>query len=1202
MIANRCPHCGESLPGTANYCSHCGESLTSPEHQSIHSSSKEDQPNAGATNAGHTTPLRAPHLSEHAVLYSRESMDTKPMELAEAEETQHLSPSLATPVAGQQLFSDIDSDLQLLTIDEQDEDIDSLVLSNSASWNKVIHSGSTRQTPVSLPTRSLKNLSLGQATAADKRKRRPPALYFWLALLVIVCLLSGGLFGIFVIRGGKASHGKPLLQISPTRAVAGETITLSGSNFSPGGRVGLAYNMSNALYDTHHRHIIVADRQGSFTDTVQVPPRWPTGSYVISAEDALVHQIARFTLLVTNSPNVLIGPAHFLLLRNGITLSPGDNTLDLGLGDQATNSTSAITLTNDGGGQISWQASSTAPSWLLVSPPSGMLSSGQDQDVTIAVDRANLLPGPYQAEVYFTPNGGNPQALLVTMQVTKLQPGHEAVLQVSPAVLSFSATDGSSGSPGQVITVSNPGVQTLQWSAAPSTTDGSNWLSITPQSGTVDSGRSQAMKVNVNTSTLLPGVYSGAVTFNNAGPTAIQGSVQQVLISLTILPQCALQVSPGNLTFTDAYLQPAPAPKTLTVGASQSCSAPLSWNAAITTANNGQWLSMNTTSGTTPATMTLTASTTALTPGTYTATVIFTTSSGTQTVPVTLIIGQPTTPVLSASPDMVNFNGTTGQPNPLTQTATITNSGGGTLNWSATASTTVGGLWLTVSPQTGPLAAGASASITITARVLPSLTPGTYTGTVTVTGTDGAENPAQGSPQAFPVTFVVQAPCGISAGPAALAFSGVVGQSNLQAQTATITASGACAHALNWIATASASAPWLTATPASGTVSPSTPSTSSIGVVLDGLKAGTYTGTLTLAATDSVKNQPVGTPQAIQVTLVVQPPCTLQAPSVQRETFTTETGVNPNSRSFTIGITGTCSAAVTITPTATTGDGSGWLTVTPSSAIVESGGSATFTIAATPGSLPAGTYKGSISMAAVDSGITIVGSSQAIPVMLKVLAPPVLTASPSSLAFNVTRGTSSQVITIGNSGGVGLNWTAALAPNAPSFVSLSASSGTNLLGGQNASVRVTVNAAGLPAGKTYTTRVIIKAIDRFTNGVVVGSPIKIPITITVAGAVPAMQPGDTTLLFKIKAGAAPSAQALTISNSGGGTLTWTVSTPTVAWLTVTPLSGSDDAGASSPITFTVNVSGLSKGTYRTQVKITPGSGTAATIAVSVKVH
>ena len=215
------------------------------------------------------------------------------------------------------------------------------------------------------------------------------------------------------------------------------------------------------------------------------------------------------------------------------------------------------------------------------------------------------------------------------------------------------------------------------------------------------------------------------------------------------------------------------------------------------------------------------------------------------------------------------------------------------------------------------------------------------------------------------------------------------------------------------------------------------------------------------------------------------------------ENFNSEVGANPATQTFTIGIFGACTGNVTITPTVT----QNWLAVTPSSATITRG-STTFTVTVTSASLASGNYNGSISLAAVVAGMTITGSPQTVGVTLNVLAAPSLTAGPGSLTFNVATGTTSQPIGIGNTGGAPLNWTAALASGAPSFVSLSATSGTNLAGGANTSVNVIVNASGVTSGSTFTASVMISSIDPLTGKAVSGSPVTVTVTINITTPTP----------------------------------------------------------------------------------------------------
>ncbi len=1048
-----------------------------------------DGPTLDAINLVPTVPTPTPKVGEPEELPTQpidpeENIPTQAVVSRQDEETQRIAPRdemvTLSPSQWQRLASDGDMSFSTRRIDEADGGNNDEIRRFS-TWNKVVHYKNRGSvfTPPPLDTftpevresanwshdgRPQGSPSLVPAGMVDGRPqgsppllpttpaptmttnpppRRPqPKLLFWLSTLAIIALLLGGIFGIVDVLGrsptaqSSSGQGAFSLQVTPSIIAPGGTITLRGNRFSPRGRVGLFRDTNIPVIDTGGSRIITTDTAGNFTDTVTVDPAWLSGSHTIHAEDALTHKTASFAIIVTG--HSASKPPHLELSASSI---------NLGSGDQATDSAMAVTLSNAGGGTISWQSGTTQP-WLLLSPNNGTFVAGQPMKITIAGDRSNLKQGAYSGNVIFSSNAGQ-LTLHVKMNVTPLEPQHEAVLQLTPGVLSFTGIDGGANPTALVITISNPGLLPLQWSESSATDDGSNWLVVTPQSGTVSKGGSLAMKIGVNMSMMLPGTYSGWVTFNSAGPDPVKDSPQTVFVSLTVLPQCAISVSPGSLTFTAVSLQSSPNPKAINVGLSEGCSTAMQWNAAVSTRNGGHWLSIGQSSGRTPAYPQVSVNSSNLSPGTYTGALVFSTKSGNQTLPVTLIVAPPTMPVLSVGPATMNFSAVYGQSNPPVQVATIINSGGGTLVWNASATTSTGAMWLAISTTAGSLSAGQSAAITVTVRLLQSLTPGSYNGTITFNATDGSGNAAIGSPQLIPITFVVQPLCTIGATPLALNFTGIAGQSNPGAQVVNIAASGTCANALNWTATASTSSggAWLSASPASGSVSLSAPSATNIGVSLAGLSAGNYSGAVTITAVDSVTGQKAGVPQTIAITLAVQPACMLQAPSGSGETYSAEVGLNPSMQTFSIGVTGTCSGSITLTPTATTGDGGSWLAVTPASAQVTSGNSATFTVTVTSASLAAGTYNGTISLAAVDgNGITITGSPQQVGITTNVLAAPALNAGPGALTFNVDTGSSNQQIAINNAGGEPLNWTAALDPNAPSFVSLSSTSGSSLAG------------------------------------------------------------------------------------------------------------------------------------------------------------
>ena len=1175
MRVIRCPNCDEPLPGLANFCAICGETLISSPTSTTTMLSRRPR----SLKVSHFFALRS-DAQETVPFKKLSSVSSETVKLVQRPLRLGRDSTIPPGRIADNSLEDVESD------DDRP----------GGNWHKIVDSRPRTpavprtsmpapRMPLPLPPEYLLTAIPPRPTRTSPR-RRQPSIFFWVSVLMFLAVLLGGLVGVVLsLRHGalaqKLSQANEIaLQVTPASVALGNVITLRGSNFSPHGHIGLTRDTTIPVVDTEGNTIIQADGKGSFADTVIVEAEWQAGSHLIRAEDAIMHKSATFTIIVTgHTPS--LRPPHLLLSSGAI---------DLGAGDQATNSTKTITLTNGGGGQISWQSAATQ-SWLLLSPKNGTFSNGQSIQVTIAANRSNLQPGGYVAQVIFTSNAG--QVMLpVKMKTTPLDPGHEAVLQLTPAVLSFTGVDGGSNPPAQILTVSNPGVLPLQWSASTS----SDWLSITPTSSDVSKGGSQAVEIGVNSSLQLPGTYSGVVRFTSRQLAPTRDSPQNIYVSLTIVPQCALQITPGVLSFTDVYLQPGPAAKTINVNAAQTCSTPLRWNAIATTNNGERWLHIGNTSGTTPSLPAVSINVEGLKPGIYSGTIIFSWSAGTQTMPVTFIMGQPTAPILLTSLALMNFSGIIGQPGPPGQAITITNSGGGTLNWQASAATNFGGAWLFVAPSAGTLASHQSKTVNVTVIILNDLMPNTYTGMVTITGTDASGHPVLGSPQNIPVNFIVLAPCTIAGTPSALSFAGVVGQPDPLAQPATITTSGTCTHPLHWTAS-TGNAAWLTATPSAGNVGINSTATTNIGIRLAGLGVNTYIGQVTITAIDSVTHLSVGTPQVIIVTLTVQPTCTLQTASVSQKNFSAEVGTNPNptSRSFTIGITGACQGSITITPTVT----QNWLKVSPSSAVI-TGGSTPFSVTVTSASLVVGAYNGAVSIAAVDSkGITITGSPQTVNVALAVLAAPSLTVNPAlnGLTINVTSGTTSQAISINNTGGEPLNWTVALGSGVPSFVSLSASAGSNLLGGASAADNVIVNASGVSGGTSYTTSLTVSAIDPITGNIVAGSPITIPITINIAP--PAMQLDTSTLAYTTSAGVNPQAQSVNLTNIGGDGLTWSAGPPSQPWLTLGLNKGSNNYQQTSIIPFNVDVTGMTSGSYTATVMITPSVGAAQTVTVTL---
>ena len=212
---------------------------------------------------------------------------------------------------------------------------------------------------------------------------------------------------------------------------------------------------------------------------------------------------------------------------------------------------------------------------------------------------------------------------------------------------------------------------------------------------------------------------------------------------------------------------------------------------------------------------------------------------------ITIMAGaQTSTPALAATPASLSFAYTAGGAVPVAQSLQISNSGTGTLAWTAASDQS----WLAVSPLSG------TAPSTLSVSVAPaSLTAGSYSGTVTVIAAG-----ASGSPLTIAVALTVAAPtAALVVTPQALSFAYAVGSSAPAAQSVSIASSAS--GSLSWTATSSVF--WASVAPLSGTA----PGTLTVSVNPANLAAGSYTGNLQIASAGAA-----GSPASVTVTLVVQ--------------------------------------------------------------------------------------------------------------------------------------------------------------------------------------------------------------------------------------------------------------------------------------------------------------------------------------------
>ncbi len=369
-------------------------------------------------------------------------------------------------------------------------------------------------------------------------------------------------------------------------------------------------------------------------------------------------------------------------------------------------------------------------SWLLPFPQARNTGSASNT-VTVLVNSSGLAPGTYSSSVVVTATAAgvldSPLTIPVTLNVTA------ATLSVTPASLTFAQATGAAAPAAKTLTVSTSSTD-IAFTTSVSMDNGTGWLTATPSSATATSATPATITVNANGSNLAAGTYTGNVTLTATTPN-VAGSPVSVKVTLTVSPG-TLSATPTALSFTQVLANPAPASQKISV---VGVPGPLAYTVTASTNNNsGNWITVSPASGNTPSDITVAVNAGTLPAGDYTGKVTITSTGATGSpidVPVTLKVV--TAQTLTVAPATLNLTYVLGSPTtPQPQTVQVTSSGTG-VTFSAAATTTGGGNWLSVTPASGT----APASLTINTNV-SGLPAGDYTGTIAINSPNSVNQPA----------------------------------------------------------------------------------------------------------------------------------------------------------------------------------------------------------------------------------------------------------------------------------------------------------------------------------------------------------------------------------------------------------------------------------------------------------------------------
>lgn len=817
----------------------------------------------------------------------------------------------------------------------------------------------------------------------------------------VVLVVLGSIGGLWLWLNVHASPPTPLVKLG-AKPVLGQSIPLQGSQFTPGEQVfitidgqplsasgqliELALASTGALPPTAQAaQAVTVNDKGSFTIMLPINKQWAIDSkHIVKVYDQ--HQKLQTELSFIVQP-----PAPGLKDCNPAALP----NLNLGpfIQDQGQTISTTFPLCTQGTGPVDWRISQdqTLPPWLQIDPP-GQIQAPQAQQVKISVQTDTLKAGTYRLTLTFS-SPQSPQKIKVPVTVTVKPPDQKVeCLSTSPQSLIYNATEGQSSPAPQGITLSNCG-DTGNWQSSVATDDQGHWLGLAASGGTLKARDQRNIAVNVNSSGLKAGTYTGHIILQQgAASTTITVTLN---VAQKVLPPC-IQASPTTLGFNAVTQKGDPGSQGVTIN---NCGGPGDWSATASTQDGANWLSVNPTHGTLDAGISqlvnVSVKTGNLASGHYSGQITFKSGSSTATVSVTFDVSpQPPKPTcIQLDPAALNFRATQGLNNPDTQHLTLRNPAPcGPGNWSVNSDAP----WLSTDPTGGILRGDDTLEVKVRVAI-DNLAAGTYYGHLTFNA--GVGNVVVN------VTLVVDPGACPQITPTQLTFNTTAGD-NPPSQPVTLTNPCGAGDL-----SGESDAPWLSTDTLTAPLKGQDSFPINIVVTSKDLAPGTYTGHITFQ-TEASK------PIVVTVTLTVtpKPPCIKADPGTQQFAHT-ETGADEKQP---INLTNECGpGSWSYTVKYLVGNDSEWLSVDVPGGTLQGGDAFTVNSVVDSHGLAVGDYEAQI--------IFTAGPSTAIvDVKLTMYPPPCVVANPTTLNYTATEGQgnpSTQPVTLTDSGGAG-DWTA----------------------------------------------------------------------------------------------------------------------------------------------------------------------------------
>jgi len=371
------------------------------------------------------------------------------------------------------------------------------------------------------------------------------------------------------------------------------------------------------------------------------------------------------------------------------------------------------------------QSNTPAPSWITVTPTSGIAPAG----LVVSVDQGSLAAGSYSARIQVLDSSGFASDVAVTLNVASVA----QQLTVAPSILNFAARSATPGNLTEVLAVSNSGAGSLSFTA--SSVNNSSWISsVTASASSTTRNAPVFVQVQVNTSGLKVGSYHDVILLSSSAgnvqvPVSLFVAASGPILGVDTTGVLFQAIQGGGSTRTQIV-------KVLDLG---DPSSTVNWTASLVTGSN--WLNLVTSSGTATSTtpgnlsLALASNATELAPGPYYAIVKITDSNSLNSPQYVNAVLNLEPSTAAPAPDLVPgglfFTTVADGSEPAAQQVQINTSSDVAVTFHAAVTTSDGGTWLSVTPSSGNASGNNAGSVTVSVNPT-GLAAGIYSGEVSI--------------------------------------------------------------------------------------------------------------------------------------------------------------------------------------------------------------------------------------------------------------------------------------------------------------------------------------------------------------------------------------------------------------------------------------------------------------------------------------